>query len=499
MSFAFKTRPAKRRRMDAMDTTNSPRCPLHADGMPPASDTQAQAPHAPAHSPMHAPTTWPPGPPSGLTGWGLLAHMARDLPAAVAGWRQAYGDVVHLRIWPEHQIVLSDPQLVRELLVQQHDAVIRWERGVKVFTYLQGNSVLIAEHGPWAAKRQALQPAFAPKSVKGFVPTIAQAAEAAMALWQPGAAMPIDSLLTALAMDVIMRMMFSSEIGSEARAMEAAVHEALVDGNAEMFWPASAPDWLPWKRRKRRVRALLTGMVERHIEARLALPHEAWPQDLLSRLLALHRQDAAAWPLAAVRDECMTAFLAGHETTAASLVWWTWCMASNPMAQEQARREVDAVLQGRLPTEDALPQLGYLAQTLNETMRLYPAAPVLMSRRATRGVELGGWTIPARTMFMIPVFLMHQDPRWFPEPQAFRPERFAPGAPAIPRGAFMPFGTGPRVCLGQHLALAEMTVVAAMLLQRFVLAQADGQGAPEPELNISLRPKQPLVLKLARR
>lgn len=100
---------------------------------------------------------------------------------------------------------------------------------------------------------------------------------------------------------------------------------------------------------------------------------------------------------------------------------------------------------------------------------------------------------------MVPVFLMHRDPRWFPEPQAFRPERFGADAPAIPRGAFMPFGTGPRVCLGQHLALAEMTVVAAMLLQRFVLAKGEGQGEPEAVLNISLRPKVPLLLKLERR
>lgn len=426
-------------------------------------------------------------------------RMARDLPAALAAWRQAYGDMVHLRMWPEHEIVVSDPALVRELLVGQHGDVVRWERGIAVFSYLQGNSVLIAEHGAWAAKRQALQPAFAPKSVKDFVPTISAAADTAMKQWEPGPAMAVESALTALTMDVIQRMMFSSAIGDEARVMEAAVHEALVAGNAEFFWPASAPDWLPWKHRKRQVRAQLLGLVERHIAARLALNPAAWPQDLLSRLLALHREDAAAWPLSAVRDECMTAFIAGHETIAASLSWWAWCMAANPGAQEAARREVDAVLGNGTPLDDALPRLGYLAQTLNETMRLYPAAPILMSRRSTRAFTLGGWTIPARTLLMVPVFLMHQDPRWFPEPQAFRPERFAPGAPAIPRGAFMPFGTGPRVCLGQHLALAEMTVVAAMVLQRFVLSQAEGQEEPQAVLNISLRPKLPLLLRVERR
>lgn len=423
--------------------------------------------------------------------------MARDLPAALARWRQDYGDLVHLRMWPEHQLVVADPQLVRELLVTHHEALIRWERGIGIFSYLQGNSVLIAEAPQWAAKRHALQPAFAPKAVKAFVPTIAAAAGKAMEAWQAAAAVPIESHLTALTMDVIMRMMFSSEIGDEARSMEAAVHAALVEGNAEMFWPASWPDWMPWKRRKRKVRAQLTGLVERQVQARLALPLDAWPADLLSRLLELHRADGQAWPLDAVRDECMTAFLAGHETTAASLTWWAWCMASNPAAQEEARQEVASVLQGRTPGDEDLPALGYLAQTLDETMRLYPAAPVLMSRRSTREITLGGWTVPTRTMFMIPVFLMHQDPRWFPEPQAFRPGRFAADAPAIPRGAFMPFGTGPRVCLGQHLALMEMTVVAAMLLQRFVLSVPAGQAAPQPVLNISLRPGTPLCLALA--
>ncbi|MCA1245111.1 cytochrome P450 [Massilia sp. MS-15] len=476
-----------------MDTTTPTRCPFHPEASPaPSGDGQHE------HAILQPPGAWPPGPPAGLTGWGLLARMARGLPEALADWRRQYGDLVHLRMWPEHQLVVSDPRLVRELLVNHHASIVRWERGIRVFSYLQGNSVLVAEGAPWSAKRQALQPAFAPKSVRDVVPTIAAAARGAMAHWEAGPAMPIESALTALTMDVIQRMMFSSALGDEARSMEAAVHDALVAGNAEMFWPASAPDWLPWKRRKRRARALLAGLVGRHVQARLDLPEARWPQDLLSRLLALHRADATAWPLDAVRDECMTAFVAGHETTAASLSWWAWCMAANPAAQEAARREVGKVLQGRDPAPDTLAQLGYLGQTLDEAMRLYPAAPVLMSRRATRGFMLDGWTIPARTMFMIPVFLMHQDPRWFPEPQAFRPERFAPDAPAIPRGAFMPFGAGPRVCLGQHLAQAEMTVVAAMLLQRFAWSVPAGQGAPEAVLNISLRPKQALRLDLAR-
>jgi cytochrome P450 len=174
-------------------------------------------------------------------------------------------------------------------------------------------------------------------------------------------------------------------------------------------------------------------------------------------------------------------------------------MAANLSAQEAARAQVDAVLRGRAPTAADLPALDNLSRTLQETLRLYPAAPALISRRALRPITLGGWTLPARTIFAVPLQLMHHDPRWFPEPLAFRPERFAEGAPAITRGAFMPFGTGPRVCLGQHLALAEMTVIAAMFLQRYEVGAPAGMAPPRPVFNITLRPERPLTLRLAAR
>jgi cytochrome P450 len=424
--------------------------------------------------------------------------MSADLLGALGEWRQTYGDMVHLRIWPEHQIIVTDPQLVRELLVSHHDALIRWERGVQVFSQLHGHSVLTAEGGPWRSKRHILQPEFSPKSVQSFIPAITGAAAEAFSQWRTDdLAWPIESSLTSLAMDVIVQMMFSSEIDEDARIAEQAVHEASVAGNAEMYWPASWPDWMPWKMAKRQAIGVLNGLIDRHIQARLALTRAAWPGDLLSRLLALHLDDPDAWPLKAVRDECMTTFLAGHETAAATLTWWTWCMAANPGAQAAARQEVHALLRGRTPTAEDLPSLSYVTQTLQETLRLYPAAPVLLTRRSIRPVTLGGWQIPARTMFTVPLQLMHHDPRWFPDPLAFRPERFAAKAADFPRGAFLPFGTGPRVCLGQHLAMTEMTLVAAMFLQRFAVTIPAGMAAPRPVFNITLRPDQPLSLKLS--
>ena len=464
---------------------------------PPACPTADIATVSSPSSQLHPKGTWPPGPRSGLTGWGLLFSTSRNLLGTLSMWRQSYGDMVHLRIWPEHQIVVCNPQLVRELLVNHHDDLIRWERGIQVFSQLHGKSVLTTEGELWRAKRQALQPSFSPKAVESPIPAIASAAAHAFSHWRTGDEhWPIESALTSLAMDVIIRVMFSSEIDEDARIAERAVHVISVKGNAEMYWPASWPDVMAWKREKRQAIALLDRLIKGHIEARLMKPAASWPEDLLSRLLRLHEENPEAWPLQAVRDECMTAFMAGHETTAATLTWWAWCMAANPEIQAAARQQVQEVLDGKVPATRDLPALGYLTQTLKETLRLYPAAPALLTRRAIRPITLGGWQLPKRTLFTVPLQLMHHDERWFADPQGFRPQRFADDAPEIPRGAFMPFGTGPRVCLGQHLAMTEMTVIAAMFLQRFAVIVLNGAAAPEPVFNITLRPKASLHLTL---
>ena len=427
--------------------------------------------------------------------------MSRDILGTLAEWQRQFGDVVHLRLWPQHEVIVADPELVRELLVTHHDALVRWERAIDVFAQIHGNSVIIAERTAWRAKRHTLQPNFSPKAVQGFSPTIAVAVDEALARWPTvmgDACWPIESALTSLAMEVILRMTFSSGVGSDAQVAEQAIRVTSAAANGEFYWPASWPNWVPWKRAKRQALADLNRLIERHLQTRLGMPRERRPDDLLGRLLRLHDEDPSAWPLQAVRDECMTTFLAGHETTAATLNWWAWCMASNPAVQSAAREEVRRVLQGGAPTAQALASLGYLTQTIKETMRLYPVAPVLISRRCKTPLNLGGWQLPARTLFMLPVYLMHRDPRWFPEPEAFRPERFAPDAPELPRGAYMPFGTGPRVCLGQHLAMAEMTAIAAMVLQRFELSVPEGMAAPRPVWQVTLRPEHPLHLTVTR-
>jgi cytochrome P450 len=287
--------------------------------------------NSPPEAPIAAPGEWPPGPRAGLTGWRLLVAMSRDMLGSLAAWQKEHGDIVHLRIWPEHEVVVSDPQLARELLVTRHDELIRWERGIRIFSQVHGHSVLTAEGDAWRTRRHALVPDFSPKAVQRFSPTIVTAVTQAFAQW-PGedSNWPIESTLTMLTMDVILQMVFSSNIGEDVTVAEQAIRVTSAAANAEFYWPASMPDWMPWKRKKRQALKSLKDLIERHLQRRLNLPHDAWPDDLLTRLLQ-SRVDGSALSLQNVRDECMTIFLAGHEITAATLVWWSWCMHRIPL------------------------------------------------------------------------------------------------------------------------------------------------------------------------
>ncbi|KAG9560156.1 hypothetical protein KCV01_g21360, partial [Aureobasidium melanogenum] len=279
------------------------RCPVH---------------HAP--DPMFK-SAWPPGPRAGLTGWRFLRAMSRDLLGSLSAWRRAHGDLVHLRIWPEHQILVADPHVARELLVGHHDALIRWEPGMRAFARSQGHSVLVAEGESWKAKRRALQPSFSHRASRDALPLMVAATRQALDRWAPQAySFALDDALTSLTVNIITRLLFSRDAESASPHVRQAVHALLAEINSEFYRPLTLPDWLPWNRERREARRLLLNMIQSRLQERLVADAKDWPDDLLSRLLHLHIADPVAWSSQDVLDECMTAFLAGHETLAATLV-----------------------------------------------------------------------------------------------------------------------------------------------------------------------------------
>ena len=443
-----------------------------------------------------------PGPEFRWLGLPDLQAMSRDYLGLLATHQREHGDMVRLRIFNEQTLDLFHPELVRRLMVDHADDLIRWERGTEVFAESVGQSVLVTEGPAWQRQRRMLMQAFTPRKVAGYAALMAEAGEAGLTQQQPGL-VAMDKLFSHLTMDVISRTLFSRPIGTDTDAAAAAVQRLSEIGLREMFWPTTLPDWLPLpdKADKRHALALLNGLLRHRIDERRQSGEAR--SDLLGMLLALRDEEGGgSLSEQEVFDQCMLSFQAGHETSATALLWWSWLMARHPEAQQRAVDEI-ASLQGRAPGAEDQASLPWLTATLKEAMRLYPPAAALMTRRLKRQIDLQmtdgrQLRLPARLMIRITPWLMHRDPRWWPNgPDEFRPERFMPGAPdEIPRGAYLPFGLGPRVCLGQHFAMLEMQVLATQLLQRFRLKPVEGEAEPVPRLAVTLRPAGGLRLRL---
>jgi cytochrome P450 len=456
-----------------------------------------------------APGELPPGPRSTWWGFPLLGDMKRDYLGFVEKLHREHGDISYMRLVNERAYDLFTPELVREALVDNAEHLVRWERGIEVFAEVFGRSVLTTEGEVWKRQRRMLQPAFTPKRVAGYAALMVDAAaaglDAAVPAGQNEAVVAMDALFSGLAMDVILRTLFSDRVRAEDSQQAAWATQTLSEtAMNEMFWPVTLPDWLPLpgKAAKRHAIKCLRQLVGGHISARRAQalgPHCPPRDDLLSMLMAL-RDDETGQGLSEneVFDQCMVNFQAGHETTATALLWWSHLMAEHPDVAQRVSEEVKLVLSGRNPGPDDLPALPWLTASLKEAMRLFPPIGALMTRRTTKAIVLGGWHIPKGAMLRITLWQLHRDPRYFTDPQTFRPERFLPDAPALPRGAWMPFGSGPRVCIGQHFALLEMTLLAAMLLQRYRMVLPNDALPIKPAMNVTLRPSGDSRLRLQR-
>lgn len=453
------------------------------------------------------PQPHPPGPPERWWGLPLLREMQRDYLAFETRMHREHGELCVMRLGFETAWNLMSPELVREALVGQHAHLIRWERGIAVFAEVVGQSVLVTEGETWQRQRRMLMPAFTPRHIAGYATLMTQAAQRVLdrqlSPGQAQATVVMDALWSEATMDVILQVLFSHPAEGDARRASEANRTLGEIGFREMFWPMTLPDWLPLpgKRAKRAALHTLRALIQRHIDARHhGDAPEGGAQDLLGRLLSLRDEDnGAALSPQEVFDQCMVSFQAGHDTTTSGLLWWSWLMASHPEAAQRAADEVDAVLGGATPTADDAARLPWLQATLKEALRLYPPAPALMSRRTTAPITLGGWSIPQGAMLRITPWTLHRDEQLFPQAERFLPERFLDDAPPIPKGAWMPFGAGPRVCIGQHFAQLEMALLAAMLLQRYRLAVPPASPPARPALHVTLKSAQPIRLSLQRR
>jgi cytochrome P450 len=317
--------------------------------------------------------------------------------------------------------------------------------------------------------------------------------------WQSATQVDIADEMTHLTLAIIANILFDVDLSAEAPRFAEAVQVLSSELEREFVANVVCPDWvpLPGKRRKREALHVVDGLIRGLIRQRKANGHDAG--DILSMLLAAvdDESDGGGMSDEQVRDEAMTLFNAGHDTTASALMWTWYLLAMHPKISARARNEIRSVLGDRVATSADVVKLSYVNMVIKEALRLYPPTVALLGRQVTQAVELGTYRLPKGSWVYLMPYATQRDPRFFSDPEVFDPERFAPERSAhIVSYAFFPFGAGPHVCIGQSLAMQEMVLVLATVMREYELILVSPGDEIEPEVRLSIRPKGGLPMRL---
>lgn len=440
--------------------------------------------------------------PRGPKGHFLLGSgpdVARDQLGFYEACAREYGDLVPLRMGPYRGLLLYHPDAIEEVLVTRNRDFVK-SPGVRLLSRVLGDGLLLSEGGVWLRQRRLVQPAFHRQRVHAYGEVMTSCTARRVADWKDGDVLEAHAEMIALTQVIVAKTLFDADVSDESYAIAQALNVLLADFGARIGSLLQfLPDWVPTPANIRTRRAVrrLDAIIYRMIDARRRSGEDRG--DLLSILLnAQDADDGSRMTPQQLRDEAMTLFTAGHETTAVALSWTWYLLAQHPEVDSRLAEELRAALGDRLPTAADLPKLRYAEMVVSESMRLYPPAYAL-GRQATTPSEVSGYPVASGTVLLLPAWVVHRDPRWFEEPGAFRPERWADDlARRLPRFAYFPFGGGPRQCVGSAFALMEAVLLLATIAQRFRLELEPGQRVT-PTPYVTLRPEPGLRMRLVRR
>jgi cytochrome P450 len=440
-----------------------------------------------------------PSPSSVIPGPGLWTAAAnvlafrRDPLRFMEQLAPRYGPVVRVRFAWLTQYFINDPALAREVLELPHTAANKNTRSVQLLGRIAGKSVLTANGASWFQRRRLLQPLFHHQRMRRYPELMTQVCSEMLERWRSLPQVPVHEEMTRLTFTFICRVVFAGAPAAAAAEMQAPVTEMLATVWNTILSPAQTPLWPGMASRRRFDRALarLDEFILRQIRGRRA--HGGDQGDLLQMLLDCRDADTGeAMSDADIRNECITMLIAGHETTANALTWALLLLTENPDVLRRVRAEVTEVCGTRPPGLEQLPRLLLTRAVFMESMRLFP--PIwLIERNLDTAFTARDVSLPAGAQVLISPHILHRLPGFWSEPGRFDPDRFlAPGAEGNP--AFLPFGTGPRVCIGRNLATWEGIVFLAMITGGAGLERADS-GPVLPLPGISLRPGREFLLK----
>lgn len=437
----------------------------------------------------------PPGPKGHLLGENLREYASDPLGFLTICARE-YGDVARLRFMGQTAYLLSRPDLIAQVLVENNRHFAKTAL-LKRNRRLLGEGLLTSEGEFWRRQRRLAQPAFHRKKITAYGEVMGGFARRTVEGWRDGQTIDVHEEMMRLTLEIVAKCLFGADVGAEAGDVGRAMKVALEDFSSQrrlIRIPKLIPT--PHNIRFERAARRLDGVVAEIIEKRRGGEGDA--ADLLSTLMLAQDERGEKLTDKQLRDEVMTLLLAGHETTANALSWTFRLLSLNPAAEAELFEELDRVLGGRDPSVADIPRLPYTERVIKESMRLYPPAWV-MGREARAECEIGGYRMPAGTMALMSQWVVHRDERYHPNPGRFDPGRWTVEyEKGLERFAYFPFGGGPRQCIGAGFAMTEARLVLATVAQRYRLELVPGTIV-EPYPSITLRPKSGIRMIVAER
>jgi len=426
----------------------------------------------------------------------------RDNSVATYGEEAFEREVIVRKLLWARYLVMNAPAGIEHVLLRNADNYRKSPVARRLLEPALGKGLLTSEGEDWRRQRRIMAPAFDHRSLVSYVPVMAEATQALLARWDrlpDGSTLDIAAEMMRLTLAIIARAMFSTDAEEVGPAVEAAVTRYQFEVRPSILDLLNLPEWLP-RAGRRSWRSIFTE-VDHLIERMIAREPRSGvqPSDLLSRLIAARDSETGRTMSAQeVRDQVVTIFMAGHETTSLALTWTWYLLAQHAAEEARFHAELETRLSGGDPTFEDVARLDYTRMALQESMRLYPPAHT-MSRQALADDEVAGHRVRKGSLILIVPWVVHRHRMLWDRPEVFDPERFTPARSAErPRFAYIPFGGGPRICIGASFAMTEAAIILGMIGRRYRLRLVPGFPV-EPVGLITLRPRRGLQMILERR
>lgn len=425
---------------------------------------------------------------------GCLPKMVKDPLDYFKSLAREHEDIVEFKLPLESVALVVSPDLCHQILSKQHNLFRKSDRDMRIMGSLLGNGlVTINDHASHKKHRKLVQPGFHFRRIQDYAETMIDYASAYHQAWADGEVRDINDDMFKLSMYIVSKTLFDINMNSMsdgASQIGLAIHRFQEISDKRFHQPLLSPKWLPTKANREvdTIRTFLDETVEQMINERRSSDGGLNDKgDLLSMLLNSTYEDGSEISRSHLMDELITLFVAGHETTSNALTWTFYLVAKHPEVQQRLQAELDDVLSGKAPTFEDLEKLSYTEMVIKESMRLYPPAWTLNSRQANEDVLVGDYLIPKNKIIFVAPIANHHNPRYFPNPETFDPERFSPeNEKRLPRYAYMPFGGGPRVCIGNSFAMMEAKVALATLAKNYSFETvAEQEIEPLPQITLS--------------